>query len=63
MQEKKVTVDQVVIQDLSNQISSLSTDRSFWRARALLAEQKLAELEDAEDEAPGDDVNTEVDED
>lgn len=58
-------VEQVMIQDLSNQIANLSADRAAWRARALVAENQLEELaEDAEDEDttddPGDDTDTEV---
>lgn len=55
------TVEQMIIQDLSNQIAALTADRSAWRARAMSAEEQLEELANAaEGEDPGDDKDTEV---
>jgi hypothetical protein len=55
------TLEQVMLDDLSNQIASLTADRSGWRARALLAEKQLEELaQAAQDESSGDDLDTEV---
>lgn len=53
-------VHQVMIQDLTSQIANITSDRSAWRARALVAEQRLQELAEAEsEESDGDDMNTE----
>lgn len=58
------TVEQLMIQDLSNQVANLAADRSAWRARALVAESLLEELDGAEgaeeSDDPGDDKDTEV---
>lgn len=55
-------VEQVMIQDLTQQVANLTVDRAAWRARALVAEEQLEQLQDdAEaEESAGDDTNDEV---
>lgn len=55
-------VEQVIIQDLTQQVANITVDRAAWRARALIAEEQLEELqEDAEaEESAGDDMDNEV---
>lgn len=58
-------IEQVMLQDLTNQVANLTADRAAWRARALVSEAALEEIAAAEGDAedgPGDDEDTEVNE-
>lgn len=45
----------MVVQDLAEQVASISVDRAAWRARAVVAERALAEMaeENTEEEEDG----------
>ena len=45
-QQQEITMEGMVIQDLSQQIAQISVDRSAWSARAKIAEHLLEEAQE-----------------